>query len=82
MEYEYYYIFLCCCVPLLLRGEINISQLQGEFEFNTFLFDKRLLALIHSLNQHNVSFRDSGGTPNDVLLGWVECLDRSFTILA
>ena len=25
---------------LLLRGEVNISQLQGEIEFNTFLFDK------------------------------------------
>ena len=24
----------------LLPGEINISQLQGEIEFNTFLFDK------------------------------------------
>ena len=23
----------------LIRGEFNISQLQGEIEFNTFLFD-------------------------------------------
>ena len=27
-------------IPLLLPAEINISQLQGEIEFNTFLFDK------------------------------------------
>ena len=27
-------------VALLLRGEVNISQLQGEIEFNTFLCDK------------------------------------------
>ena len=26
--------------PLLLPGEVNISQLQGEIEFNTLLFDK------------------------------------------
>ena len=26
--------------PLLLRGKVNISQLQGEIEFNTFLCDK------------------------------------------
>ena len=32
--------FLNLSLPLLLPGEINISQLQGEFEFNTFLFDK------------------------------------------
>ena len=25
---------------LLLRGKVNISQLQGEIEFNTFLCDK------------------------------------------
>ena len=25
---------------LMLPGEVNISQLQGEFEFNTFLVDK------------------------------------------
>ena len=25
---------------LMLPGEINISQLQGKIEFNTFLFDK------------------------------------------
>ena len=27
-------------VALLLRGKVNISQLQGEIEFNTFLCDK------------------------------------------
>ena len=26
--------------PLQLRGKVNISQLQGEIEFNTFLCDK------------------------------------------
>ena len=26
------------CDPLMLPGEINISQLQGKIEFNTFFF--------------------------------------------
>ena len=36
-----------------------------------------IIAIIHSLHQHNVSFRDTGGTSNDVLFGWIKCLYRS-----
>ena len=41
-----------------------------------------IIAIIHSLHQHNVSFRDTGSTSNDVLFGWIKCLYRSFHILA
>ena len=33
-------IIPACCLPLQLRGKVNISQLHGEIEFNTFLCDK------------------------------------------
>ena len=42
--------------PLQLRGKVNISQLQGEIEFNTFLFDKPYKDTRSSL-QKLLSFR-------------------------